>query len=74
MFRTMGHENVFVLDGGLPEWISKGFETTDHFSDVLVPGNFKSDFHPEYIKHIDQINTNITEKRFLEDVQSKAAN
>ncbi len=65
MFRTMGHENVFVLDGGLPEWISKGFETTDHFSEVLVPGNFKSDFHTEHIKHIDQIKTNITEKRFL---------
>ena len=27
MFRAMGHENVAVLDGGLPAWISAGYET-----------------------------------------------
>lgn len=65
MFKTMGHKNVFVLDGGLPEWIEKGYETTDHFSQVHVPGNFTCDFHPEQIKHTDQIKTNIREKEFL---------
>ncbi|MFN3492215.1 MAG: sulfurtransferase [Anaerolineales bacterium] len=27
MFRAMGHENVAVLDGGLPAWINAGYET-----------------------------------------------
>ena len=25
MFRVFGHENVFVLNGGLPKWLSLGF-------------------------------------------------
>ncbi|HAV78612.1 MAG TPA: sulfurtransferase, partial [Anaerolineae bacterium] len=28
MFRTMGHDQVAVLDGGLPAWVRAGFETT----------------------------------------------
>jgi thiosulfate/3-mercaptopyruvate sulfurtransferase len=28
-FRLMGHEDVFVLDGGLPAWIAAGFEVED---------------------------------------------
>jgi thiosulfate/3-mercaptopyruvate sulfurtransferase len=28
MLRAMGHEQVAVLDGGLPAWIQAGFETT----------------------------------------------
>lgn len=28
MFRAMGHESVFVLDGGLPSWTEAGLETT----------------------------------------------
>ena len=29
MFRLMGQENVAVLDGGLPKWLSEGRETED---------------------------------------------
>ena len=29
MFRVFGHEDVAVLDGGLPKWISQGRETED---------------------------------------------
>ena len=25
MFKAMGHQNVKVLDGGLPKWIKDGF-------------------------------------------------
>lgn len=28
MFRAMGHQNVAVMDGGLPAWIASGGETT----------------------------------------------
>ena len=29
MFRAMGHENVAVLDGGLPAWIKAGYSTVN---------------------------------------------
>lgn len=29
MFRTMGHDNVFVLDGGLPAWVADGHAVSD---------------------------------------------
>ncbi len=31
-FRVMGHEDVVVLDGGLPKWIAEGRATTDRTS------------------------------------------
>ena len=27
MFKTMGHSEISVLDGGLPNWVEEGFET-----------------------------------------------
>lgn len=44
MFRAMGHENVAVLDGGLPAWIQAGYETTPNLSSVTRRGDFAS--HP----------------------------
>jgi thiosulfate/3-mercaptopyruvate sulfurtransferase len=41
MFRTMGHANVAVLDGGLSKWKSDGFPVTDeiqtHFERHFTP-------------------------------------
>lgn len=40
MFRSMGHEQVFVLDGGLPAWIEAGHPVTDAYTDNSNDGNF----------------------------------
>jgi len=32
MFKSMGHKNVYVLDGGLPEWYDKGYGTAECYS------------------------------------------
>lgn len=40
MFRSMGHEQVFVLDGGLPAWIEAGQEVTDSLASKTNDGNF----------------------------------
>ena len=42
MFRSMGHENVAVLDGGLPEWMLAGGKMQDGHSTGNRPGNFKA--------------------------------
>lgn len=43
MLRAMGHENVAVLDGGLPAWIQAGYETASSLDPVPVKrGDFLS--------------------------------
>lgn len=40
MFQTMGHDNVFVLDGGLPEWLKNEFPVSNSMNDTYSKGNF----------------------------------
>lgn len=42
MFRAMGHDNVAVLDGGLPAWIAAGYETTATLAVATRRGDFAS--------------------------------
>lgn len=44
MFRAMGHDNVAVLDGGLPAWMKAGYETTTTLATPKSRGDFAS--HP----------------------------
>ncbi len=44
MFKAMGHDNIAVLDGGLPEWEKSGYLTEKK---VLFSGN-KGDFNANY--------------------------
>ncbi|PCI71440.1 MAG: sulfurtransferase [Gammaproteobacteria bacterium] len=51
MFRTMGHKEVYVLNGGLPKWIDEGLPTTEEYSSTPVEiGNFESKFNPSMVK------------------------
>lgn len=43
MLRSMGHEDVYVLNGGLPEWVERGYPTESKgFSSST--GNFEATF------------------------------
>ena len=42
MFRAMGHENVFVLNGGLPAWLAEVYPVADSLARAPGPGNFKA--------------------------------
>lgn len=65
MFRTMGHQEVYVLNGGLPEWIANGFETVDRYETPEKEGNFTSTFDPDQVKGIDFIQSNLTTQKYL---------
>ncbi len=41
MFKAMGHNNVYVLNGGLPAWKSKGYRCQVGFATELKPGDFR---------------------------------
>ncbi|AXY02816.1 sulfurtransferase [Vibrio alfacsensis] len=40
MFKAMGHENVRILNGGLPAWIDAGFDVCEQLSTPHTLGNF----------------------------------
>lgn len=46
IFRSMGVENVFVLDGGLPQWLAEGREAVSTLVDSTVPGDFCGQYQP----------------------------
>lgn len=72
MFKAMGHSEVYVLDGGLPEWIKQGFPTENQNPNTSYPkGDFEAKFQPDLIKNKEQILENIsTKKAVLMDARS----
>ena len=63
MFRTMGHEKVSVLDGGLNDWIANDGPTEPMAEQSFTLGNFVAKFDGGKIK---------TAARVLENIQSKS--
>jgi thiosulfate/3-mercaptopyruvate sulfurtransferase len=63
LFKVMGHQNVAVLDGGLPEWISQKYpvEAIPEIPNYTL-GNFEAKFNSELVKSKEQI---------LENTQTK---
>lgn len=71
MFKAMGHSDVFVLDGGLPEWIKEGFPTEKQQPITYQKGDFEAKFQPELIKNKEHILENIsTKEAVLMDARS----
>lgn len=42
MIKSMGHKEVYVLNGGLLEWINKGFRVVDHLMVSKIKGSFSN--------------------------------
>jgi thiosulfate/3-mercaptopyruvate sulfurtransferase len=53
-FRYMGHERVFVLDGGLPKWIAEDRPVETGWREP-THGEFKADPQPDLIRTLDQM-------------------
>lgn len=50
MFLAMGHKDVAVLNGGLPEWIKKGCEVEDRKVETTIKkGDFVASFNNEMV-------------------------
>jgi len=50
MFKSMGHKNISVLDGGLPQWIKEGYpiETPSEKRNTIKKGNFTTSFNASF--------------------------
>ncbi len=62
MFRTFGHRNVYVLEGGLYSWIARGFRTVEGAPETPEPTKFQSSLRPELV---------VTRNDLMENLQSK---
>ena len=72
LFKLMGYNQVFVLDGGLPEWIKNGFDTEERNENFQYPyGNFKINYQPKLCRSFNEIKKNIElKKEILIDARS----
>lgn len=65
MFKTMGHSNIKVLDGGLPEWIKNGYSTVAEQDTGFSLGDFESSFDANQVRNFNFIESNIEDKKAL---------
>ena len=62
LFKVMGHKNVGVLNGGLPNWVNIGYPVTPLKTYQDATGDFTSDFNEELVVKLESVLANITSK------------
>ncbi len=62
LFKIMGHKEIAVLDGGLPEWDSNGFEIEEIADSVFEKGDFEAKYHPDLFKSRAEVKGNLKTK------------
>ena len=64
LFNAMGHQDVSVLDGGLPEWIHYDYSTETRIAKHYKLGDFKATFQKKYVKNYQDVLDNLHTKAF----------
>lgn len=59
LFRAMGHQNIAILDGGLPAWIDEGYEIVDIPNVPKEKGNYLAQLDRKFVRSIEDISENI---------------
>lgn len=73
MFMAMGHNNVYILDGGLPAWIEAGYTTETDYRTEVKTGNFEGHIQDNYFVSAQQIESCSTDKSAnIVDARSQA--
>jgi len=65
LFKLMGHQTVFVLDGGLKAWKADRLETNTEYNQPQNKGNFKATYTPNLFKNKTQVLNHITNSESL---------
>nr|WP_211252100.1 sulfurtransferase [Vibrio rhizosphaerae] len=73
MLKAMGHEQVYILNGGLPEWKRQGQPLVTSFQTPVAPGNFSGTFNDAYFVDADYVQQQIEPQHSLTvDARSEA--
>jgi thiosulfate/3-mercaptopyruvate sulfurtransferase len=65
MLRVYGHDNVQVLDGGLPAWIAAGGTTESGEPAPAPPANFTASFRPKMVRSLGDMQNNLKSRQAL---------
>ncbi|MGX5203228.1 sulfurtransferase [Aliikangiella sp. IMCC44632] len=55
MFKIMGHQSVYVLNGGLPAWLKQNFNCDSDWKLTHSQGDFKAQFNPDLVVNAEQV-------------------
>jgi len=55
MFRVMGHEKVFILDGGIVAWEAEGNRIVNDYQVSSEKGDFVASFNPQLYADVNEI-------------------
>ncbi|NVD07842.1 sulfurtransferase [Vibrio sp. JPW-9-11-11] len=73
MLKAMGHEHVYVLDGGLTEWKLQGLDVTQRYCETTSLGNFSGKLNPNMFVDADYVLSQIDNAKSLTvDARSQA--
>lgn len=73
LFRTFGHQQVAVLDGGLPAWLEAGFQTEKKQTYTGPKGNFKANLVSTYMRQYQEVLAAIDDpNKLILDARSEA--
>ncbi len=61
MLKSMGISNVAVLNGGLPEWVEKGYQTEEKTNQKIRSGHFIPQFESECFVDADYVLNQISD-------------
>lgn len=71
MYKIMGHKDVYVLDGGLSDWVKSGFETEKQQQREYKEGNFVAIANDGEIDSLDDMKKNLKSKvKYMIDARS----
>jgi len=62
MLRLFGHDNVALLDGGLPKWKAEG-RPLETGVPAISPRHFAAQFRPELVRDKENVRANIASRR-----------
>lgn len=65
MLRIFGHDNVQVLDGGLPAWTEAGGTTESGTPAPATPGQFTASFRPKMLRNLEDMRNNLKSRAAL---------
>lgn len=65
LFKIMGHEQVAVLDGGLPHWISEGNKAVPLANKNFQLGDFEANFDADQVVTYQKVKENILKTNFV---------
>lgn len=70
MFRAMGFENIFILNGGLKSWLASGLSVDAQYGKKSTQGDFQARPQAGYFITIDEVKKAISNKQLIIDARN----